>query len=55
MQERYCSCGGKVLVEYGHGTRRNVVVRYWSFCRAGGVTVRVCPHCGRPLDIHGLR
>lgn len=51
MQERYCTCGSKVFVDYGLGRG----VRFWSFCRLGGVTVRVCPGCGRVLSINGLR
>ena len=55
MQERYCACGCKVFVDYGPSRSLGNGVRFWSFCRLGGVTVRVCPKCGRALSIHGLR
>lgn len=55
MQERYCTCGSKVFVDYGPGRNLGSGVRFWSFCRQGGVTVRVCPHCGKVLSINSLR
>ncbi len=53
MQERFCSCGNKVMVHYG------VVKTSWKpvFSVADGQAsfIRVCPCCGKPLDIDSLR
>lgn len=54
MQERYCSCGMSVLVEYKLNTQRPWETR---FLLSGPQrrSIAACPCCGRRLNINTLR
>ncbi len=55
MQERYCSCGGAVGVEYKLASLRPWEAKYWQNKEQGRRLVSCCVQCGRKLDIHSLR
>ncbi len=55
MQERYCKCGNQVIVQYSNKKSDDWFTRFWIMGATFGKTVRVCPHCGSPLDIDSLK
>ena len=54
MQERYCSCGMSVWVQYKSGEALRAV-RFWSLSLLAGERLDRCRFCGRRLDIDSLR
>lgn len=53
MQKRYCSCGQELFVHYM--TKAGWTPKYWCILSLKqGETVKMCPHCGAPLDINAL-
>lgn len=54
MQERYCKCGNRVIVQYCNRRSDNWMIRYWQMGNNYGKTIRICPHCGRRIDIDSL-
>jgi hypothetical protein len=54
MQERYCECGARVMVQFSaqNDTWRPV---FWVLHRFNGGRVFFCPSCGNPLEIDSLR
>ncbi|WP_320172353.1 hypothetical protein [Maridesulfovibrio sp.] len=55
MQERFCKCGNRVLVQYHHKRPENWFTRFWVMGSTYGKTIRTCPVCGSPLDINSLK
>lgn len=54
MQERYCSCGMSVLVEYKLNTPRPWETRF-LLTGSQRRSIAACPCCGRRLNINTLR
>lgn len=54
MQERFCTCGYKVLVNYGLTSPASWNPVFVSANSAISV-IRTCPCCGKALDIDSLR
>lgn len=52
MQDRYCICGHKVMVDY-----RKMVFSWKSmfFNEKKSQVIQRCPHCGVALNINVLR
>jgi hypothetical protein len=53
MQQRYCSCGCAVWVEYIFSNVKTRTV-FWSGTRVQGMKLIRCPRCGKHLDIDEL-
>ncbi len=52
MQKRFCSCGGAIWVSYLF-----INMRWMTFffsTEDGRHALKICPHCGRTLDIQTL-
>ena len=57
MQQRYCTCGQRVLVRYSNrfgSWNPQFIVGHESSKRVNA-TAHTCPNCGAPLNIHQLR
>ncbi|NDV22892.1 hypothetical protein [Desulfovibrio sp. JC022] len=54
MQERFCKCGNRVMVQYHSKKDEAWFTRFWVMGNTFGKTIRVCPDCGSPLDINRL-
>ena len=54
MQERYCECGTRVMVQFS-ATDTIWKPVFWVLHHFTGGRVFFCPSCGRPLDIDILR
>lgn len=52
MQKRYCSCGSAVWVNYVNAESDWNVL--FLFDPRRGFCLRLCPHCGRKLNIDEL-
>lgn len=55
MQKRYCTCGTALVVAYRPMRRAEFKTMFLTCQSAGILTVRVCPGCGKRLDIDSLR
>ena len=55
MQERFCKCGNRVIVQYHSKKDEAWFTRFWVMGSTFGKTIRVCPVCGSPLDINSLK
>lgn len=52
MQERFCICGHKVMVDYKQ------IISNWKsmfFSEKKSQSIQRCPHCGNVLNINTLR
>ena len=54
MQQRFCTCGAPVLVEYKLMSARPWETQFWRQ-EPLRQSIAACPCCGRKLDIHSLR
>lgn len=54
MQQRFCTCGAPVLVEYKLLSARPWETQFWRQ-EPLRQNIAACPCCGRKLDIHSLR
>lgn len=54
MQERFCTCGNRLFVEYLFSAISWLPV-FWTSPETGCGNIHVCPRCGRSLDINSLR
>jgi hypothetical protein len=54
MQQRFCTCGAAVLVEYKLFSARPWETQFWRQ-EPQRQSIAACPCCGRKLDIHSLR
>ncbi|WP_187170411.1 hypothetical protein [Salidesulfovibrio onnuriiensis] len=55
MQERFCTCGKMVLVQYGTNDRMSRNPVFLTADKKIVAAIRLCPGCGMPLDINTLR
>jgi endogenous inhibitor of DNA gyrase (YacG/DUF329 family) len=55
MQKRYCTCGTPLVVAYRPFKRAQFKTQFLALNSAGILSVRVCPGCGKPIDIDSLR
>ncbi|WP_035075140.1 hypothetical protein [Maridesulfovibrio zosterae] len=55
MQERFCKCGNRVMVQYQNKKSTDWFTRFWVMGSTFGKTIRICPECGCPLDINSLK
>ncbi|WP_432735073.1 hypothetical protein [Maridesulfovibrio sp. FT414] len=55
MQERFCRCGNRVMVQYHNKKTESWFTRFWVMGSTYGKTIRTCPECGSPLDINSLK
>ena len=54
MQERYCSCGARIMVQFkNENATWNPV--FWGMTHYKGPRLHVCPSCGNYLDINDLK
>ncbi len=53
MQERFCDCGARILVQFMfHGTRWETI--FWGKSQFNGNRLYICPSCGQFLNIDFL-
>jgi len=53
MQERFCSCGARIMVQFTNIETKWQPV-FWSPRQARGTRLHVCPSCGQYLEINRL-
>ncbi|MGE4296566.1 MAG: hypothetical protein AB7E47_00935 [Desulfovibrionaceae bacterium] len=54
MQERYCTCGEQVFVQFVPNNAK-VLAMFWSLTLRAGGKINRCPSCGGALHIDALR
>lgn len=53
MQERFCNCGAKILVEFTNINSKWQPV-FWKRHLRNGIRLHICPSCGQLLNIHEM-
>lgn len=53
MQERYCTCGARIIVQFTND-HRDWQTAFWARQQFNGTRLYVCPSCGHFLDIDAL-